>query len=176
MASRRRLTGEDLALWEEVARTARPLRPPVRPRPAVPAEPAPSDDAKSVPAVSAKQVARARPRHQQAPIDRRTARRIARGTIAIDGRIDLHGNDQANAHERLTRFLVAAQEKGWQLVLVITGKGVGDGERGVLRRVVPYWLSSGSLRGIVAGFDQAHRSHGGGGALYVRIRRRGERR
>jgi DNA-nicking Smr family endonuclease len=45
-------------------------------------------------------------------------------------------------------------------------------ERGVLRRRVPQWLAEPGLRGIVIGFEEAHRSHGGGGALYVRIRKK----
>lgn len=177
MASRRRnLTREEQALWEEVARTAKPLRP----SPAKTAKVAPTvakvePEAKPA-AIAAKPAPKPRPRHQQAPIDRRTARRIARGAIAIDGRIDLHGSDQEEAHRRLTQFLAAAHAEGARLVLVITGKGNADGERGVLRRVVPHWLGSGALRAIVAGFDQAHRSHGGSGALYVRLRRVGERR
>jgi len=63
-------------------------------------------------------------------------------------------------------------------VLVITGKGkpldavtIGE-ERGVLRRAVPGWLSGNELRHLVAGFDEAGRRHGGGGALYVRIKRK----
>ena len=43
--------------------------------------------------------------------------------------------------------------------------------RSVLRRLVPHWLAEPGLRGLVLGFEQAARGHGGGGALYVRIRR-----
>jgi len=117
--------------------------------------------------------ARIRHPHPQTAIDRRTARRIARGSIALDGRIDLHGSDQTEAHERLARFLAAAQAQDWRLVLVITGKGnPGDRERGVLRRQLPHWLAAPRLRPLVSGYEQAHRSHGGSGAFYVRVRRR----
>ncbi|MEQ4597219.1 MAG: Smr/MutS family protein, partial [Methylobacteriaceae bacterium] len=44
--------------------------------------------------------------------------------------------------------------------------------RGVLRRSVPHWLRGPELRGLVLGFEEAARHHGGGGALYVRLRRR----
>jgi DNA-nicking Smr family endonuclease len=43
----------------------------------------------------------------------------------------------------------------------------------VLRHAVPEWLSRPDLRGLVVGFTEAGRRHGGGGALYVQIRRRG---
>ncbi|WP_349358790.1 Smr/MutS family protein [Stappia sp.] len=113
-----------------------------------------------------------------APLEPRTRRRIARGTRAIDARIDLHGLTQAEAHTRLRGFLAQAQAQGLSLVLVITGKGGAGGSlsaegRGVLRRVVPQWLSFPEFRGLVVGFEEAHAGHGGGGALYVRIRKAG---
>ncbi len=110
-------------------------------------------------------------------IDRRTRTQLARGARAIDARIDLHGFTQSAAHQRLRHFLEEAQAQGGKLVLVITGKGkpldeVGSGaERGVLRRAVPGWLSGSEFRHLVAGFDEAGPRHGGGGALYVRIKR-----
>jgi DNA-nicking Smr family endonuclease len=55
-------------------------------------------------------------------------------------------------------------------VLVITGKGfLGDG---ILRRRTPDWLSSPSLRSVVAGVSEAHRRHGGEGALYIALKKR----
>jgi DNA-nicking Smr family endonuclease len=59
-------------------------------------------------------------------------------------------------------------------VLVITGKGrtVGpESERGVLRRQVPEWLGLPEFRSLVVGYEEASISHGGEGALYVRVRR-----
>jgi DNA-nicking Smr family endonuclease len=44
-------------------------------------------------------------------------------------------------------------------------------ERGVLRRQVPLWLALPEFRRFIVGFDEAHVSHGGQGALYVRLRR-----
>jgi DNA-nicking Smr family endonuclease len=38
--------------------------------------------------------------------------------------------------------------------------------------MVPQWLRAQELRHIVLGFDEAAPSHGGSGALYVRLRRR----
>ena len=72
----------------------------------------------------------------------------------------------------LLRFLNAASLRGARLVLVITGKGgVGQGERGILKRQVPQWLALPEFREWVVGFEKAHIAHGGEGALYVRIRR-----
>jgi DNA-nicking Smr family endonuclease len=86
---------------------------------------------------------------------------------------------QSEAHAALHRFLVRAQERGYGMVLVITGKGGAaeagngpSGERGVLRRMVPHWLRLADLRPLVLGFEESSPHHGGSGALYVRLRRR----
>jgi DNA-nicking Smr family endonuclease len=101
---------------------------------------------------------------------------VARGSLAIDRSIDLHGLTQAAAERRLDLFLRQAQADGARVLLVITGKGrsgeAGGEERGVLRRMVPLWLAAPDLRSIVVGFEEAAQHHGGAGALYVRIRRR----
>jgi DNA-nicking Smr family endonuclease len=115
-----------------------------------------------------------------APIDDRTRRRLVRGAMAIDERLDLHGLTQDAAHSALRRFLVTARDRGARVVLVITGKGRPGAsfemhERGVLRRSVPHWLADPSLRDVVVGFEEAHLAHGGAGAIYVRLRRRRDR-
>lgn len=107
-----------------------------------------------------------------APLGRRMRTRVARGKEAIDGRLDLHGLIQSEAHAALLRFLHTARARDARLVLVITGKGGrGEGDRGVLKRQVPHWLSLPEFRALVIGFEAAHVAHGGEGALYVRVRR-----
>src|SRR5262245_30370404 len=107
-----------------------------------------------------------------APLGRRMRTRVARGKEAIDGRLDLHGLTQSEAHTALLRFLRTATSRDARLVLVITGKGGrGDAERGVLKRQVPQWLSLPEFRALIIGYEQAHVAHGGEGALYIRVRR-----
>lgn len=107
-----------------------------------------------------------------ATLGRRMRARVARGKETIDGRLDLHGLTQSEAHATLLRFLRTATAREARLVLVITGKGGGgEGERGVLKRQVPQWLSLPEFRALVIGFEQAHFAHGGEGALYIRVRR-----
>lgn len=111
-----------------------------------------------------------------ARIDERTRRRLVRGVVAIDGRLDLHGMTQEAAHSALRHFLHRERAAGARIVLVITGKGRGGPgetpwERGVLRRAVPHWLADADLRDVVIGFEEAHLAHGGAGAIYVRLRR-----
>ncbi|MEW5424543.1 Smr/MutS family protein [Amorphus sp. 3PC139-8] len=182
----RRLSEEEQALWRKVAETVAPLdakrAAAIRPKPETPApeasDPALPSGARKVPSAGlpTAPVAKA-PRHR-APhhlpaVDRRTLQRIARGAMAIDARLDLHGLRQQAAHRALKSFLMAAQARGDRIVLVITGKGssgVAD-EAGVLKRQVPHWLEAADIRPLVVGLSTAHRTHGGAGALYIQIRR-----
>lgn len=115
-------------------------------------------------------------------IDRKEKKRIVQGRAFIDARIDLHGMTQREAHSALFGFLRSAHSQGYKHVLVITGKGSrGDAEtysvgpeKGVLRRVVPKWLSEPEIRSLIVGFEEAHRTLGGAGALHVRLRKRGK--
>ena len=103
------------------------------------------------------------------PIEERTIKKLAKGRQPIDARIDLHGMTQDRARFALLDFLQMAQRADYRIVLVITGKG-NEG-LGVLRRNVPEWLRLPAFVSLVNGFQQSHTSHGGEGALYVRIRK-----
>lgn len=106
-------------------------------------------------------------------MDKRTARRLKRGQLGIDARLDLHGHVQATAHRALESFLERSFYEGYRTVLVITGKGKrGTGEVGVLKEAVPRWLNQMPIRDWVTGFSYAAVKDGGDGALYVRVKRR----
>lgn len=175
----RRLSSEDLALWDGVTKSVRPLRKRARTaetsveageRPKAPkVQKAP----KRAAAVSGAALS-APPKKAPAPatLDRKAKQKIARGRDAINGRLDLHGHTQAEAHDALLRFLRRIQSRGGRVVLVITGKGGrGESDRGVLKRAVPMWLALPEFRELVIGFDSAAIPHGGEGALYVRLRK-----
>jgi len=108
-------------------------------------------------------------------IDRKTWQRLGRGRLAPEARLDLHGMTLSEAHRALPSFLATAAARGRRLVLIITGKGSGgpDTPRGVLRRQIPLWLRSPPLSQWVQELRPAHQKHGGDGALYVWLRRRG---
>jgi len=102
--------------------------------------------------------------------------------MQIDGKIDLHGMTQAQAHSTLDAFIASGHAQGKRCVLVVTGKGGKTGvdpdnifvERrtGVLRSMVPKWLNEGGNRARVLNFMPAQARHGGDGALYVLLRRK----
>ena len=156
---------EDHRLWARVAATVHPLAGRVVPHIApeeVPAAPVQTPlPVKNPPKT---RTAYAAP----TDIEPNRLRRIARESM--EARIDLHGMDQDRAKAALEGFLIWAWSEGYRAVLVITGKGT-RGE-GVLRKRTPEWLASPALREIVAGVSEAHRHHGGEGALYVALKRK----
>lgn len=114
-------------------------------------------------------------------LDRKARTRIARGRTPIEARIDLHGLRQHEAQDVLRGFIWRAHQSGHRTVLVITGKGTRQKDphphappwaigSGILRKAVPGWLSSPDMRAAVLSFEPASPSHGGDGALYVRLR------
>lgn len=110
------------------------------------------------------------------PLEKPVKRKLTRGRLALEARIDLHGMFQSEAHAVLLDFLVRAHDRGLRHVLVITGKGRSMGSDGALKRAVPLWFSKPEYRYLISSYEDASLNHGGEGALYVRLsRRRGDR-
>ena len=170
---KRDLDHEDLRLWAIVASTVRPahgralpLIPKVKPATATTAaKPAPTLAA-ALPAAAPR-----RPVHRPPEaIEPKRRHRITHEREPLVARIDLHEMTFDHARSALTAFMLRAYDQGWRAVLVITGKGLLGG--GVLRRHAPEWLAEPPIRSVVAGVSEAHRRHGGEGALYVALRRK----
>ena len=166
------LKEEDRVLWNMVARTARPLKGTLAvplPDPVVEPKQAPVEPARFVdppPATGKPKVPRV-----SHTLDEPTLEKLSKGRLPIEGRVDLHGMTQDEAYSLLFSFLHRAHAGGARYVLIITGKGSSSGGNGVLRRLVPAWLSTPAFRQLVSSHDHASRHHGGSGALYVRLRR-----
>jgi len=166
-----------MSLWQSAMADARPLAdPPAR----KPTGPVPARTARNQPA-AVESAPQARPRVPQRDtpaldparpigIDRRNWLRLKRGKIEIEGSVDLHGLTQEQAHGQLARFLADAQGAGLRAVLVVTGKGGPQG--GVLRQMVPRWLNEGHNRQRILAIAPAQPKHGGGGALYLLLRKK----
>lgn len=200
MVRRRHLRPDEETLWQAVARTAQPLHP-HKPGTAPPAGldlplVRPKDHApQAMPALQPFQLgekSRTVLGHDLVPdlsarlaaaplrMDAKAFGRMSRGKLSPQARLDLHGMTLAEAHPRLIGFILGAQAQGLRLVLVITGKGrraTDDGpipqRHGVLRHQVPQWLSQAPLGPAVLQVASAHQRHGGGGALYVYLRKTG---
>jgi DNA-nicking Smr family endonuclease len=99
-------------------------------------------------------------------------RKLRRGLLPIDARLDLHGMSVAEARGELESFLRSTRARGERCVLVIHGKGEhSPGGMGVLRGEISAWLSQGPASVNVASFATARASDGGEGAIYVLLRR-----
>ena len=182
MSKRGKSGDDDHALWARVAETATPLgkRKHARVKP-VPLKPerlhhVPKPETAQLPV---KPKPKMPPLPHRAELDRQTSRRLEKGRVEVEAKLDLHGMRQRDAQAALRRFLRSAQGKDYRHVLVITGKGAQEmaksfyeeEARGVLRQAVPQWLRDPEFASIVVSFSQAPRRLGGEGALYVRLRK-----
>ena len=184
---------DDTVLWQRVITEVKPLKStielaefaaifaqPVRLAPSVAKPPGrmqkpPVESARSpIAATSSAPANNANPidlrQGERAGIDGRTQRRLFRGDVPVDRRLDLHGLTAARAESRLAQFIETAARDGCRCVLVITGKGTG-----ILRGLVPDWLKGQPLSPHILALAEARPHDGGSGALYVLLRRKRSR-
>lgn len=167
---KRPLKPDELKVWTLVAGTVHPLPGRIVQTPTPTPEEAALATPARIPPPAALKPRTQRLRDAVDGIEPNRRHRIAREREEIAARLDLHGYDQDRARVVLESFLRRAWDDGYRAVLVITGKGVqGDG---ILRRRAPEWLAAPQLAPIVAGISEAHRRHGGAGALYVALKRK----
>ncbi len=193
---------DDHDVWEQVTRTVKPLnrlpyvKPAAQAKPALPVSQH-ERNGKTVPKSvdpvrkAARSIAR-QAMHQQPHnnLDRRHRQKLSRGNVDIEARLDLHGQSVERARMSLLGFLQSSRERGCRNVLVITGKGASPFTRhtlhsaevflaperlGRLRAEFPRWMAQQEFASHVVGFQPAHPRHGGGGAFYVRLKRKAGR-
>lgn len=178
MARDRELKAEERILWGKVAKTTRPMPgrmedllafADLEEEPKGEATPAVIATAAFAAAAEARPSSRDQKQHH--PLEKPVKRKLARGRLALEARIDLHGMIQSEAHGLLLDFLIHAHERGLRHVLVITGKGRSMGSEGALKRAVPLWFSKPEFRHLISSHEPAAHHHGGEGALYVRLAR-----
>jgi len=113
-------------------------------------------------------------------LDRSSAIKLAKGKFTIQGRLDLHGMTQRQAHAALIDFIQTSFNDRKRNLLVITGKGRPRGRdevgvyaegKGILKSIVPKWLNEPPLQSLVLAVTTSQREHGGAGALYVLLRK-----
>lgn len=102
-------------------------------------------------------------------IQQRQQRRLKRGDIPAQARLDLHGQTIDQAGAALRDFLDAAVAAGLRCVSVVHGKGHGsESGRPVLKSQVNQWLRD---TPDVLAFCSAQPRDGGAGAVYILLRR-----
>ena len=179
----RSLSAEEAQLWARVAATIRPLsRDPIEAPPLTvapieaPTVKPPVKLRGRVPLVRAVAPTPLPPRTlQQATLDGGWDRDIKTGRIVPDHVLDLHGHNLDRAWEAIDRALEQAIAGGDRVLLLITGherRGEPPLERGRIRAAVNDWLAASRHASNIAAVRAAHRRHGGGGSLYIILRRR----
>jgi DNA-nicking Smr family endonuclease len=109
-----------------------------------------------------------------ATLDSSWDRRLRSGVIQPDRVIDLHGHNLERAWSAIDRGLEKAIAAGDRVVLLVTGhERPADPpvQRGKIRAAVNDWLSASRHASAIAAVRGAHRRHGGGGSLYIILRR-----
>ncbi|MFM2281974.1 MAG: hypothetical protein RLZZ444_4205 [Pseudomonadota bacterium] len=185
MADGRKLSGEDCILWGKVARSTRPMPGRMDELYELEAEMTAilearekaNETSKPAQVSSPEEKPAQKPVSRHHPLERPVKKKLSRGKLALEARLDLHGLVQSEAHALLHSFLVRAHERGLRHVLVITGKGSSMGSDGALKRAVPMWFAKPDFRPLISSYETAAQNHGGEGALYIRLSRvRGEDR
>lgn len=182
----RKLNAEERALWERVIASVTPLSPRRQP---VPETPGIDKELVAAPPVTkaspkGRIPAPRMPPGKTAPaaaigstLDGGWDRRLTRGQVDPDFTVDLHGHTMDSAYRMLDMSLERAVRGGARVILLITGKpprhspGENAPRRGVIRAAVGDWLGASRFAGQIATVRNAHPRHGGGGALYIILKR-----
>jgi len=183
----RGLSPDEAELWDRVARTVRPLEPRrVISRKAVEAAattapmPLPPKRVKGrvPPPLPAPPPAPAAPRAlDRHGLDSTWDRRLAKGVLEPDFTLDLHGASLEAAHARLDHGLTLAIAQGARVVLLVTGRARPHdpadrgSRRGAIRAKFLDWVEAGPHASRIAAIRPAHPRHGGGGAVYIVLRK-----
>jgi DNA-nicking Smr family endonuclease len=174
----RSLSAEEAELWAKVTATIRPLsRDPVDAPPLAepPAQPVPTQLKGRVPPPRPAPVAPKRVESlHSATLDGSWDRRLGSGRVEPDRVLDLHGHNLDRAWQAVDRALEQAIASGQRVLLLVTGherKGDPPLERGRIRAAVHDWLAASRHASSIAAVRGAHRRHGGGGSLYIILRR-----
>ena len=185
----RSLSPEEAELWARVAATIKPLSRELQSSPGQVRE-QPQAVAQKAVEEGARSPAR-RPLHHspatigppprsgedlhRSTLDGSWDRRLSSGAVEPDRIVDLHGMSLDGAWQTIDRSLEQAIDAGDRVVLLVTGHhrpGEPPIQRGKIRAAVHDWLAHSRHAPKIAAVRGAHRRHGGGGSLYLILRRR----
>jgi DNA-nicking Smr family endonuclease len=172
----RSLSPEEAELWAKVTASIRPLSRNPEETPAIaPAQPSPTKPKGRLPPARAAEppVKRIENLHS-ATLDGGWDRRLRSGRVEPDRVLDLHGHSLDRAWGAIDHSLERAIASGERILLLITGherRGDPPLERGRIRAAVHDWLAVSRHSSRIAAVRGAHRRHGGGGSLYIILRK-----
>ena len=99
--------------------------------------------------------------------------RLRAGRFSVQAHLDLHGLNAEEARGRLFRFVRRCQMQGFGCVRIVHGRGHNSSQgHPILKEHLQTWLNSRRMSRHVIAYTSARLSDGGGGAVYVLLRRR----
>ena len=169
----RRLSPDEADLWARVAATIRPLsrekidqQPPIIKQQSVQGRPVrPLESSRPAAPIATR---------PGTTLDSTWDRKLRSGAVEPDRVVDLHGMSLDSAWRAIDRSLEQAINRKERVLLLITGHhrpGDPPVERGRIRAAVHDWLAASRHAPKIAAVRGAHRRHGGGGSLYLILRR-----
>jgi DNA-nicking Smr family endonuclease len=172
----RSLSAEEAELWARVTATIRPLSRELPAR-AEPGQPQVEAEARPPHPSAAPRKSPPPPPARPRPgttLDGSWDRKLESGSVAPDRILDLHGHNLDQAWTAIDTALERAIAAGDRVLLLITGHARPGGppvQRGRIRAAVHDWLVASRHAPRIAAVRPAHRRHGGGGSLYIILRR-----
>ena len=172
----RKLSPDEAQLWAKVTASIRPLsRAKVAAKVATP-EPPPVAAKPASPATIVLRPAKrvTPPPRPGTTLDGSWDRKLGKGAVTPDRVLDLHGHSLDAAWHAVDQALDRAIDAGERVVLLVTGHerpGAPPIERGKIRAAMGDWLAVSRHARRIAAVRGAHPRHGGGGSLYIILRR-----
>jgi DNA-nicking Smr family endonuclease len=172
----RSLNPDEAELWARVTATIRPLsrKPAPEQLQTEPERQSPAEPRRAAVRTAGKAPPPPRPR-PGTTLDGTWDRKLGAGSVSPDRVVDLHGHSLDRAWSAIDAALERAIESGERVVLLITGHSRPDGppvQRGRIRAAVHDWLAASRHASKIAAVRPAHGRHGGGGSLYIILRRK----
>lgn len=105
-------------------------------------------------------------------LDSKIFQQLKAGTLSREAHLDLHGMNSEQAYDSLLFFVRESYLQGKRCVLIVTGRGRNSpGGMSIIKQEALGWLTREPLRRIVLAFCTALPRDGGGGAMYVLLRK-----
>ena len=107
------------------------------------------------------------------PEGRRWIGSLRKGRFSVQAHLDLHGLSATEAKKAFEDFIHSSLKQGHGCVRVVHGRGNHSQEgRPRLKERLSKWLDTRRMSRCVIAYASARLSDGGGGALYILLRRR----